>query len=500
MAGNEPRWWETRTFAFVALFAAVLPLVCPAIPPLADLPGHIGRYHIAAHLADRPDLARHWAFEWALIGNLGVDLIVHALSPILSAEHAAKLVVLLIPLLWVSGLIRLSRMASGRLSPAAAFAFPLAYCFPFQFGFVNFMLAAGLALHALVLWVALGRSGRLWLRAALFVPIACVLWTAHSFGWGMFGLLAFASEWVRLHEAGRRWHVAGRWAALHCLPLAVPLAFMLGGATGEGLGAAWDWKSKANWLASLLRERWKWYDVASAFVLVAVAWMGLRDRRLTLDPVLAACGCICLAAFFALPRLLIGGAYVDMRMLAPALAFVLIAIRVKPDNARFEQGIAIAAAAFLAVRTIGTTIAMLLFAQGQQAALEAVPHLPRGAAVLVLVNEPCASAWSGDRLGHIAGIGIARADLFENGQWALGGQQLLRPRHPEAAPYLADPSQLVYPARCEFRPTDFGAAIRDFDRGTFTYVWTLNFPARPRLAGDVTLVWSNSVSAVYRVR
>jgi hypothetical protein len=173
---------------------------------------------------------------------------------------------------------------------------------------------------------------------------------------------------------------------------------------------------------------------------------------------------------------------------------------VSPGHPRLERALALGGAAFFAIRMIGSTAAMLLFAQVQGRALEAVPHLPRGSAVLVLVNEPCSSQWSSDRLGHIAGIGIARADLFENGQWALPGQQLLRPRHLGAAPYLADPSQLVYPSRCEYRTTDFATAIRDFDRGTFTHVWTMGFAPRARLAPDVTLVWSNTVSAVYRVR
>ncbi len=45
----------------------------------------------------------------------------------------------------------------------------------------------------------------------------------------------------------------------------------------------------------------------------------------------------------------------------------------------------------------------------------------------------------------------------------------------------------------------FAAAIRDFDRTTFRYVWTMGFAARPRLARDVRLIWSNDRSALYRV-
>jgi len=490
------RWWETRWFALAAILASCVPLLAPGLPPLADLPGHIGRYHIAAGIGDSADLQRHWSFHWGLVGNLGVDLIVQFLAPVMGAEAAAKLVVLLIPPLWVSGLILLARRAGGSLSPAAGFAFPLIYGYAFQLGFVNFMLAGGLALHALLLWCMLAH--RLVLRAVLFVPIAFLLWVAHSFGWGMFGLLAFGAEWVRQREAGEGRGAALVRAVVWCLPLAGPAALMIGAPPGEG--PLWDWKAKASWFPSLLRERWKWYDVGCAILVFGLLWAAVRDRRFRFDPLTGTAALLCLAAFAVLPRLIVGGAYVDMRMLAPAAALALIAVRVRPGHDRLERWLALAGAAFFALRTASSTIAFLLFAQTQQAALEAVDHIPRGTGVLVLVNEPCSSQWHSDRLGHIAGIAVARRDVFENGQWALDGQQLLRARHPEADPYRTDPSQLVYPAVCEYKTTQFDTAIRDFDRGTFRYVWTLDFPARPALAPDVKLVWANKVSALYAVK
>lgn len=497
---SAPRpWWETRGFVALALIASVVPLLWHPLPPLGDLPGHIGRYHIAEAIGRSPDLARHWTFEWALIGNLGVDLLVHLLAPLIGVEAAARWIVTLIPPLWVGGVMLVSRESGGRLSPAAAFAFPLAYGFPFQFGFVNFMLSAALALCALAGWMRLGRSSRLGVRAALSVPVAWLLWIAHSSGWGLFGLLAFASELARLRGAGRGWLQAGSAAGLACVPLALPMLWMIGGAAGEGAQVAWDLKAKASWVPVLLRERWKWYDVASAILLFGVLWMAVRDRRLRFDALAGSAALIAFVAFLLLPRLALGGAYVDMRVLAPAVALALAAIRVRSGHARFERVLAIAAAAFFTLRMAGSTLAMAFFAQGQQQALQAVPHIPRGAAVLVLVNEPCASQWASRRLGHIAGIAVARRDIFENGQWTLPGQQLLRHRHPAAAPYAGDPSQLVYPQGCEYQPTIFAAAVKGFDRGTFTHVWTIDFPARDRLAPDLRRMWSDDVSTLYAV-
>lgn len=492
------RWWETRWFALAALAMAVVPLLWPSLPPLADMPGHLGRYHVADAIGISADLQRHWSFRWAPVGNLGVDLLVQALAPLTGVELAARLMVMSIPPLWVLGLLLVSHESGGKVSPAAGFAVPLAYCFPFQFGFVNFMLSSALALIALALWIRWGRQGRIGLRTIVFVPVSCLLWLAHSAGWGLFGLVAFATEVVRMRRTGIGWIGSVLRASLFCSALTLPLVPMLLAAT-PGNPLLWDWKAKASWLPALLRERWKWYDVASAVLLFSILWMAVRNRCFRFDPLAGAAALITLAAFVWMPRLAAGGAYVDMRMLAPGIALALVSIRVEPGNARVEARLALAAAVFLAMRTIGSTIAMILAAQPQQQALEVVPHIPRGAAVLVLVNEPCSSQWVSRRLAHIAGIAVARRDIFENGQWTLDGQQLLRHRHPGAQPYAADPSQLVYPAVCEYRTTEFGPAIRTFDRRTFTHVWTLDFPARERLAPDVVRIWSNGVSALYAV-
>jgi hypothetical protein len=58
----------------------------------------------------------------------------------------------------------------GKVPPTSLFALPLAYAFPFQFGFVNFTLGVALTFLAAALWLRLGTQGRTRLRAALFVP------------------------------------------------------------------------------------------------------------------------------------------------------------------------------------------------------------------------------------------------------------------------------------------------------------------------------------------
>ncbi|MEJ8630908.1 hypothetical protein P0F65_15620 [Sphingomonas sp. I4] len=186
----------------MALLAA-LPLIWPTVPPLVDLPGHMGRYRVQLEYANQPWLATWYRFEWQMIGNLGIDLLIEPLAPIFGLELAVKLIVMAIPVLTVTGLLWIAREVQGRIPATALFALPLAYSYPFQFGFVNFALAMALALNLFALWLRMGRLGAVKLRAVLFVPLSCVLWVAHTFGWGVLGVLAFSAELIRQHDIRR---------------------------------------------------------------------------------------------------------------------------------------------------------------------------------------------------------------------------------------------------------------------------------------------------------
>ena len=72
MTTQPSPWWSTRAFAVAMMLAAMVPLLWPAIPPLIDLPGHMGRYAVEVAPPGSP-LHRWFHFEWAVIGNLGVD-------------------------------------------------------------------------------------------------------------------------------------------------------------------------------------------------------------------------------------------------------------------------------------------------------------------------------------------------------------------------------------------------------------------------------------------
>jgi hypothetical protein len=188
-----------------------------------------------------------------------------------------------------------------------------------------------------------------------------------------------------------------------------------------------------------------------------------------------------------------------MRMVPAVLVLGLLAIRPPANAPRLARLLAVVAIGFFVMRTAAMTLSFVERAAEQQHELGAVAVLPRGAAVLALVSRPCNGAWVDPRRDHLPAWAIVRRDAFVNSQWDIEGQQLLHVRYRAAAPYTADPSQLVYPARCASAGSDFARAIADFPRGAFTHVWTIGFPPGAAKARDLRLVWSNGGSALYRV-
>jgi hypothetical protein len=500
-------WWENRWLLLALVLAAALPLLWPQTPPLVDLPGHIGRYRVQLGIDESPFLARYYSFDWALIGNLGVDLLIELLEPVFGLELGVKLIVLAIPPMTVLGFLAVAREIHGRIPPNAFFALPLAYGYPFQFGFANFALSTALAFLAFALWLRLGRSGRRRLRAAIFVPLSCFIWLCHTFGWGLLGLLAFAADSADQRDR----HGATRLqaffhGALHSLPLALPFVLMLAWRSGAvaGVTADWfNWDAKGRWLIGMLKERWVAWDKAGAVLLMALPVLALFRLGFKFRHAMALATIFLALLFVLLPRIVFGSAYADMRLVPFLVAVALLGI--VPNGwveRRLSGAIAVAALLFFAARIAVTTWTFADLDRAWQGQLAALEHVPPGARVLVQASVPCSRAWRSNRMEHVGSFAIARRDAFTNDQWAMPGAQLIGVRYDEGAPFVVDPSQIMRHPRCRgYRETSLALTLRLLPEKAFDYVWFIDLP-RPLWPADPRLVpvWhGNARGILYRL-
>ena len=502
---DKLNWWQTRWFVALVVLASAIPLLWPTIPPLVDLPGHIGRYRVQQSMAEYPHLADWYDFHWALIGNLGVDLLVVPLEPVLGLELAVKLIVIAIPALTTLGLLWIAREVHGRIPATTLFALPLAYCYPLHFGFVNFALSMALALNAFALWLRLARLGRLQLRSMLFLLISPVVWVTHTFGWGVLGVLAFSAELIRQHDMRQGWVRPWFLAGIQCLSLAPPALLMVAWRSGHVAGqtADWfNWHAKILWLTMVLRDRWQLFDIASLGVLYLILFKGVRDPNIEYSRHLGASVAFLALVYILLPRIVFGSAYADMRLAPYMFAVALIALRPKPGlSMRGAATLAALGLALFLIRTAGTTASFWLYDRSYQRELAALDHVPEQARLLTLVGETCRNEWKMSRLEHLAGIALDRRMAYANDQWSMVGGQLLTVRRSDARGFAHDPSELVTGYQCQrewWRPV--AIALTEFPRDAFDYVWLIKPPPYDmRLERGLVPVWRDGTSALFRV-
>jgi hypothetical protein len=505
--GDTMLWWERRWFVIALALLAAIPLLYPPIPPLVDLSGHMGRYRVELGLGQSQILQQFYGFHWAAIGNLGVDVLVKLLGPLIGLELAVKLIVLVIPVLTVAGMLWVANEVHGRIPPSALFALPFAYGLPFLYGFVNYTLAMALALLAFALWLRLGRLGRIRLRAALFVPISVLVFFCHTYGWGALGLLCFSAEAVRQHDKGIAWWKAGLKAALQASVMALPLVIMLAWRSEIHGGSTYGWfrwTQKWEWIYSALRDRRQIFDVVSVAVPGVVFVLALLSRPLGFSRNLLFSAIVLFAAFLIIPWTVFGSAYADMRIIPYVMAVALLAIRFRSRaDVRTASAIAALGLAFCIVRFGATTLSLKLAADDQQVRLAALDHVPAGARVVSLVGYPCSNSWPLPRNTHLGGMVIVRRDGFSNEQWTIEGANLLSLKYREAGVFSADPSQMVRPNGCRMKnawTVDLALNALDARRDRFDYLWLIDVPpvdTRP-LAG-MRPVWRGPGSILYQI-
>ncbi len=508
---NRLHWWQTRWFVAAMALVAIIPLLKPDIPPLVDLPGHMGRYRVQLALGTVPWLNDWFDFRWSLIGNLGIDLLIEPLAPIFGLELAVKLIVITIPALTVTGLLWIAREVHGRIPATALFALPIAYSFPFHFGFVNFALAMAIALNAFALWLRLARLGQFRLRAIIFVPLSCALWVCHTFGWGVLGVLAFSAEMIRQHDAMkgrgvRHWLEAWLRAGLGCVPLALPMVLMVLWRSGQhvtgGTGEWFVWRAKIGWLVMVLRDRWLAFDIAATAILYLNLFKGFRDPAIEYSRNLGLSALFLLAVFIVLPRIVFGSAYADMRLAPYMIGIALIALRPRKElSMRDTATWAFIGLAFFLVRIGGTTVSFWQFDQSYDRQLKALDHLPVGAKLVSFVGTTCGNEWEMSRLEHLPAIALERKLAYANDQWSMAGAQLLVTHYPAAKRFAHDPSQLVTERQCArelWRPISRALAL--LPRDAFDYVWLIRPPKYdPRFEQGLIPVWRDGTSALFRI-
>ncbi len=490
-------WWSSRRAVSLAAVAATIPLWFVQLPPLIDLLGHIGRYHIQLSIGANPALAANWAFRWHWLGNLGGDLLMEPLGRLFGVERGAIILAGLILLVMISGMARLGQAAHGSLQATAWAAFPFAMAYPWHYGLVNYWLGVGLAFHAAA-WVWPMATN--WRRTVVLGLLSLLLWTAHIYGWAVFAVLVCARAITQITRD--TWMLVPLRLSTLAFPLVPMLALGYGERGSQETYGWFMWSRKLDALHFTLRDQWEVLDTATLIGALGLLCWGLWSRFLRFDRGLAIAATVLLLAVAILPYQLLGSAFADGRLLAVVFAVALLALSPRDDApAAVASGIAAGAAAVFAIRIAVTTIGFQGYDADYRRHLEALGHVNRGSKIAVLLEFPCEVSWRRPRLDHLDSLAIVRRDAFTNGQWDVPGAQLLTPLGAVRTRFNADPSQLVRRPDCprDLRP-QLAYKIAILPRDRFDYVWVIGFApvSLPRYAG-LTPLFADDRTVLYRI-
>ena len=490
-----------RTAAVVAAMAllALLPFLVARTPSMVDWAGHVGRYHVMLAHGHAPLLDRYYTFEWHLVGNLGVDLLVQGLGPWLGVERAAWAATALIPLATVAGIAAVARAAHGRVGPGAALACCLVFGNALLFGFLNYCLAVAIALLAFAAWIALRERGRA-LHCAVLLPLGLLVWLAHALGWAVLVLLVVGFEGERLWRRRGDLAAALRDAILRGLALAPPLVLTLLWRASE-TGPLFEYKAgllqrKLMAWVVVLRGGSPVLDIATLLVLGGVVALLVWRKALRIDRRIAAGAGLIALACVVMPTTLFDSWGADERLAPVALIVALLALRWQGSAAGATR-LALFAAALFALR-IGWHS---LDAQ-YRSNLRALDHVARGSRVQALVlTNGCHAGWRATAYPHLADLAIVRRDAFVNAEWPLRGSPLLRVIHPLPDALRYDPSQMVDAFDCAGRPTTEAIRARlALVAPTADYVWFLDTHDRRDLWPGHVPLYRDGQSALYAAR
>lgn len=189
--------------AVVAAFLLLVPLAATPVLPLIDFYNHIARFFVLAHIDDNAVFAANYTAAWALLPNLGLDVIGTPLMEVVPPLIGAKLLIGLILLVQFGGVLFLHRALHGGRQLLPVLILPgLLYSYILTWGFANFLLGLGLAFWNLGLWLRL--RNRPPLATALCALGALAIFMCHAFSFAVYGILIAGLELGRWLAAGNR--------------------------------------------------------------------------------------------------------------------------------------------------------------------------------------------------------------------------------------------------------------------------------------------------------
>ena len=317
---KQPTSDQATSLCFVALLTAlvILPVFLVDIPAMTDYPNHLARMYLLATIGT-PDENPYYIVTWKLYPNLAMDLLVPAMARYIDVAAATKAFLVLSQILVVSGAVALEMTIKRRHQFAGFAAVAVLYSMPFALGFLNFEFGTGMALWGIASWFAL-ENRSLYTRLVCHSVFVFSIFVAHLFALGVYGAtIGFYELWrIRSRKFDAKKTV------LILTVLIIPTVILLGYTVQSDMPIG---NGRAEWgplyKPLLILSAWSGYgfglSVFNGVAVFVLLYLLFGFRYLSLMPQGKWIAGGFLILIVALPYRLLGGIYVESRILIPAI-------------------------------------------------------------------------------------------------------------------------------------------------------------------------------------
>jgi len=510
--------WLSVPAILVAVLLVCLPFFLVEVPPLIDLPGHMGAAAIEAAGPGNP-LEKYFSWKWVFTLNIGGGVLMKVLGAQFGILAAGWWSTVLATGLFAGGCLATIRVLNPKGGHGAAWALMFVFSFPLLTGFLNYILATGLALSVFAASVWLEDQPKK--RAALLIVAQPVAMLCHAIGGLLLALMVGAnalgreidrlpagwwhpSAWRQL-RAEQDWREIAKRLFILCWPLiatiiTVVLWKWLSPEPIRSLNR-WRWDQKAWYLILTLRDQVLLLDAATSLScvgLIMFGWaMGARWKWALGLP-----GVLVFALFIAIPSDINGSAFVDVRLLPVAAMLALGLQDWSQAPEKRARAVAYAGMALLAVRLAITAGSFATYAEDYKKQLAALHHVEPGSRVLAFVEHSCLEeSWRNTRRDHLASLASLYRQAWVNDNWAVPGLHMVIPRFRPGRNFTADPSEFVWSRACQsgrLRSVDRALKFAPIERVDYVWLIDTGLPRNPD--PRLQLVWQEGRSLLFAVR
>jgi hypothetical protein len=335
----------------ILIAAAIAPTLSVKIPAMEDYLDHLSRMYILT-TAGTIDANPYYHVSWALYPDIAMDVIIPLLGKFMQVETAGKIFFLTSQLLIISGAFVIELAVKRRLEFAPFSALMTLSSMPFSLGLVNFEFGTGLALWGIASWIALSRIEKWRCRLVIHALLSSIIFLAHFFALGIYGLSIGLYELRRLFES--RYNARRTLALLLILACPVAIMFLLMLWSGASVGESdneWWFSWKPVWFVFFLNGYSVTLAAGSACALAVLLFYGFikRSLALSIDGRWLAFGF--LLVFIAMPFKLFGSRMADIRMITAAFLILPAFMTISPRAKSFSYSAAIVAVAIIVINS-----------------------------------------------------------------------------------------------------------------------------------------------------